>query len=309
MRVLKPRPRVTVVVMVYRMPRQAMNTLTSLGSDYQRQVKASDYEVVVVENESTEMLDAEVVSDLPGNFRYFRRPNEGHSPVPSVNFGVGQARASRVAVMIDGARMLTPGVVRGLLDAERLAASPVVSVPGYHLGDALHQDAVHRGYNADIEQTWLAELDWRSDGYRLFDRAVPSASCSSGVLLPMAESNCVGVSTRLFTKLGGFDEAFDTRGGGYVNLDFYKRAVESRGSTLVVLPGEGAFHQFHGGATTGDPETNREEVLTEMQQQYRQLRGQDYSSPGATGIMLGRIPRSAAGVLERSARLLGGSGA
>ena len=50
-------------------------------------------------------------------------------PVPSVvNFG-GQARASRVAVMIDGARMLTPGVVRGCSTPSAWPASPVVSCP------------------------------------------------------------------------------------------------------------------------------------------------------------------------------------
>ena len=60
--------------MVYRMPRQAMNTLTSLGSDYQRQVKASDYEVVVVENEVDRDARRRGRVGPAGELRYFRRP-------------------------------------------------------------------------------------------------------------------------------------------------------------------------------------------------------------------------------------------
>ncbi len=301
---LSPRPRVSVVVVVYRMRAQAMNTLFSLSAAHQRTVSAGDYEVIAVENASEEMLDSEAVEALGPNFRYLRRAEPGTSPAAAVNAGVEISRAPYVAVVIDGARMLTPGVVRGLLDAQRLGRRVVTAVPGYHLGDVLHKEAAAQGYTAATEQRWLGALDWRADGYRLFNRAVLSASCSNGVFMPMAESNCVGVPRRLFDTLGGFDTAFTTKGGGYVNLDFYRRAVLSRGSTLVVLPGEGAFHQFHGGATTGAPGTDHDKVVEDMKREYRELRGADYAPPEVRGALLGAVPTSAAPFLRHSADVL-----
>ncbi len=298
---LSPRPRLSVVVVVFRMRAQAMNTLSTLSVAHQRAVAASDYEVIVVENSSEEMLDPQAVAALGSNFTYLRRSEPGVSPAPAINAGARIARGAHIAVVIDGARMLTPGVVRGLLDAQRLARSPVVSVPGYHLGDQLHTAAAEQGYSAAEEQEWLAKLGWNADGYQLFTRAVLSASCSNGFLMPMAESNCVAVSRGLFARLGGFDEAFTTSGGGFVNLDFYRRAVLARGSVLVVLPGEGAFHQFHGGATTA---TDHDAVVDAMRAEYRRLRGVDYSPPEVPGVLLGEVHKPAARFVEHSAQVL-----
>ena len=297
---LSQRPRVSVVVVVFRMRRQAMNTLHSLSTAHQRDVRSTDYEVIVVENTSDEMLDEASVAALGSNFCYLRRHETSMSPVPAINTGVAHARGRHVAIMIDGARMVTPGVIRGLLDAARLAASPVVAVPGYHLGDTLHS-RVPAGYTADAEQAWLAELDWRSDGYRLFSRAVFSASCSNGFFMPMAESNCIGVPRRLFDRLGGFDTSFVTPGGGFVNLDFYRRAVLSSGTRLIVLAGEGAFHQFHGGASTA---ADHERSVAVMRAEYIARRGADYTPPEVPGVILGTVPQSAAGFVQQSATVL-----
>lgn len=301
---LSQRPRLSVIVVVYRMPAQAMNTLISLSAAHQRAVRAADYEVIAVENTSDAMLDPAAVAALGPNVRYLRRHEAGVSPSPAINAAAKVANGAHIAVMVDGARMVTPGVVRGLLDAQRIAAMPVVSVPGYHLGDTLHSQAAATGYTAAQEQAWLADLDWRADGYRLFNRAVFSASCSNGFLMPMAESNCVAVPRRLFTTLGGFDEAFATPGGGYVNLDFYRRAVLSRGTRLVVLPGEGAFHQFHGGATTGAPATDHEAVVASMMAEYRRLRGADYAPPEVPGVLLGEVHQAVAPFMAHSAEVL-----
>ena len=51
--------------------------------------------------------------------------------------------------MIDGARMVTPGVVRQALDVFRTAPHAAVSAPGYHIGHKLQQIAVNEGYNED----------------------------------------------------------------------------------------------------------------------------------------------------------------
>ena len=292
------RPRLSVIVVVYDMPVQAMNTIASLSPAHQQGVYPHDYEIVVVENASDRMQNEAEVQRLAPNVRYLVNLEPGESPVSAVNAGARAARGRVIAVMVDGARLVTPGVVRLILAAQSLADTPVVSVPGYHLGSRLHQEAVADGYTADQEQTALAELGWREDGYRLFDMAVPSASCSDGYLLPIGESNCIAVPRQLFTALGGFDEGFRSMGGGYVNLDFYRRAVD-RG-TLILLPGEGTFHQFHGGATTGAPGVDRDALLDEMRAEYERLRGEVFGPPGQAPLLLGTIPPSALPFLQNS---------
>lgn len=289
------------MVVVYDMPEQAMNTVRSLTTPYQRGVEADEYEVLVVENRSERTLDAGQVRQLGPNVHYWLREEPGQSPASAVNETVGRARGRSVAIMVDGARMVTPGVVANLIRAQRLAGIPVVSVPGYHLGQQLHQDAVRDGYSAEQEQAMLAAMDWYADGYRLFGRAVLSASCAGGYLLPIGESNCVAVPLGIWHEVGGFDERFVTMGGGYVNLDFYRRVVEWPGTELIVLPGEGTFHQFHGGATTGAPGVDRDALLDSMRDEYERIRGVVHAPPVKSPVLLGEVPAAAAGFLAHSA--------
>ena len=292
------RPRLSLVVVVFDMPTQAMNTIRSLSPEHQRDVTSRDYEVVVVENRSANLLDPTGVTALGPNITYLLRDEPGQSPAPAMNAGARAARAEVLALLVDGARMVSPGVVATILAAQRLAAEPVVSVPGYHLGRRLHQEAVLDGYSAEQEQQALADLDWICDGYRLFDMAVLSASCAGGFLRPIGESNCIAVSRRLFDRLGGFDEGFTTMGGGFVNLDFYRRAVDS--GTLILLPGEGTFHQFHGGATTGAEGVDRDALLEQMHAEYTRLRGQVHAPPAQAPILLGQVSSHAAPFLRHS---------
>lgn len=300
------RPFLTVVVVVFDMPRQAMNTIHSLSPEYQQDVDGHDYEVVVVENRSERMLDAAAVRAVAGNVAYLPRDEPGVSPAAALNAGAAHSRAPVLALMVDGARMVTPGVVANILRAQALVPDPVVSVPGYHLGSALHQDAAGTGYTVEQEQADLARLQWRADGYRLFDMAVPSASCSQGFLGPIAESNCLALPRLVFDAIGGVDERFRSRGGGFVNLDLYRRAVD-RG-TLVLLPGEGTFHQFHGGATTGAQNVDRDRLLDDMRREYRELRGHEHAPPLQSPILLGRVPAAALPFLRHSADRLAQAG-
>ena len=102
--------------------------------------------------------------------------------------------------------------------------------------------------------------------------------------------------------LGGMDPAFNLRGGGLANLDLYKRACEYPGICHVILPGEGTFHQFHGGATTGgQSREERKRLIREIQAQYRDLRGEDYQSPVTRPLFLGEITPHALRFVQQSA--------
>ena len=305
---LRP-PKLSIVVVVYRMALQARNTIRSLLPDYQQGANPGDYEVLIVENRSAELLDPGFIAGLPGNFRYLLRDETAPTPVHAVNEGVRRARGGNVCVMIDGARLLTPGIVRGLLAGHRLHDSAIVAVPGYHIGSELQQLAVANGYDVEQDQQLLASINWPRDGYRLFDIACFSGSCAGGFYLPISESNCLSMPRRVWDELGGMDTRFDLRGGGMVNLDLYKRACEHPGVQHVMLPGEGTFHQFHGGVTTGGeaPEA-RELFIDEIKSQYRKLRGRDYASPRTSPVFLGELSPNVHRFVQYSANRLAGAG-
>jgi len=297
-------PKVSLIVIAYRMPAQAERTLHSLSTDYQLGVNAEDYEVIVVENSSDAPLGEQAATRHGGDFRYFYREETSKSPVNAINFGIEQARAPVIGLMIDGARMLTPGVVKNILLALRLSDAPVVSVPGYHLGRTIQQEAVDSGYNEEVEAELLASIDWPRDGYDLFDIACFSGSCAGGFFRPYSESNCLCMPRWLFDEIGGCDPRFDLPGGGNINLDMYRRACDHPQSELIVFPGEGSFHQFHGGVTTNiskkSPE--RQKIMEELNAQYEQLRGERFNPPEKPGITLGWIPPQALRFVKLSAK-------
>ncbi len=301
-------PQISVVVVIYRMPSQVRNTLLSLSSTYQTNVSTSDYEVLVIENASDRLLGREAVLECGPNFRYFLRDDESVSPVNAVNFGVGQARNPIVGIIIDGARMLTPGVLRHALAAYRITSNAVVAVPGYHLGNQLQQEAAKSSYDERAEAALLKQIRWPEDGYRLFEIACFSGTCVGGYFRPILESNCIFVPRQVFKMAGGCDPNFDLAGGGFVNLDLYKRLCEMPGTTLFMLLGEGTFHQFHGGVTTSaTSKEEREAYMQRSRDQYQALRGEPYRPPTKRPIYLGAIAEPAFPFLRYSADRCGQS--
>jgi hypothetical protein len=295
------KPLISFVVIVYKMPDQAEKTLYSLSTAYQRGVSEEDYEVIVVENSSSSELGQDRACQYGNNVSYFYRQESLPSPVPAVNFGASQAKGSHISIMVDGARVLSPAVVSYTLAATRLQARTVIAIPGYHLGHQLQQRAVLEGYCEEEEAKLLASIEWPSDGYRLFEISCLSGTSRAGYFKPIGESNCLCVPIELWQTLGGFDPEFTETGGGQVNLDFYKRAVESADTLLVILMGEGSFHQFHGGITTG---TQGEERIKAMQghfNQYAALRGGPYIAPDKRPVYLGSLPDSAIRFLQQGA--------
>ena len=286
------RPLISFVLIVYKMPNQAEKTLRSLAVDYQQGVSAEDYEVIVVENASSSTLGEERACQYSSNVRYFYREESLPTPVPAVNFGAAQARGTHICIMVDGARMLSPAVVSYIAAAARLHPTPVVAIPGYHLGHKLQQRAMLEGYCEKEEEKLLASIGWPSDGYRLFEIACLSGTSGSGFFKPIGESNCLCVTRQIWDLLGGFDPAFTETGGGQVNLDFYKRAVELPDTLLVILIGEGSFHQFHGGITTGTKGEARVKSMDDHFNQYASLRGGPYRSPTKRPVYLGSVADS-----------------
>lgn len=289
-------PGLSVVVVFHDMGREAPRTLVTLSTAYQRGVAPGDYEVIAVDAGSTVPLAPEVVAACGPHARLLRvarRP----SPAAAINEAVRGARGAAVMVCIDGARMLSPGVVRLALAALRAWEDPVVATLAWHLGPKVQNESMLEGYDQAAEDRLLDSVDWRRDGYELFRIAALAGSSARGWLLPLAESNAIAVRRRTFERLGGFDEAFTTVGGGFVNLDFHHRACAAAGPVVHLL-GEGTFHQFHGGVATNVPAAA--DPWRPFHEEYLRLRGRPYEPPAALPLLLGAVTPQSLPFLERS---------
>ncbi len=177
--------------------------------------------MIVVENRSARCLDAGAVAALPGQFRYLLRDEGGVSPAPAINAGLALVRGATVGLMIDGARMLTPGVVAGALAGTRAFGPALVAVPGYQLGPLPHHMAI--GRTPAHDDRLLARIGWPEDGYRLFEVASMSLANRMGIFRPFMECNCLFAPAGVLAALGGADERFDLAGGGALNLWLWHR--------------------------------------------------------------------------------------
>ena len=285
-------PRLSVIVIVYDMARQALNTLYSLSTAYQEGVNADDYEVIVIENRSERLMDADAIAALPGNFRYILRDEPGVSPASAINIAANEAKSDFLCLMIDGARLVTPGVVRYALEARAIDDDALVLAPGYHLGENQHGVNTSDNYSEEKEQQLLEKICWKRDGYRLFEISCISGANRNGWFHPFMECNCLFLSRLVWNDIGGADERFDLPGGGAMNLALYLHAAWHPRSRLFVLPGEGSFHQLHGGVTTSDiPE--REKLLKQISDQLHELLGERFMAPKLQPTLLGPVHASA----------------
>lgn len=293
-------PKLSIVAIFHRMSRQAENTLYSLSAVHQRNVAESDYEVIAVENESDDLLGERRATALGANVRYFLRQEPGVSPVPAMNFGFEQARADYVGFIIDGARMTTPRLVEHALLALRVAEFPLAIVPGYHLGKQEHHLHQSAGYDERAEQVLLEQARWKDDGYALFGISCFSGANPRGFFSQFLESNCFFCRRESFEKIGRADPRFDLPGGGSVNIYLYHQLARLPESELIVLAGEGSFHQFHGGVTTAEVQ-DREAMLQTHRDNLKEIFGGPFKGMHREPTILGVIPGAALDFVRASA--------
>jgi hypothetical protein len=288
---------VSVVVVAYDMAREIPRTLQSLAPSYQRGIGADDYEVIVVDNGSPTPLDPAPLGAFDGRLRTMRIEAAPPTPAHAANLGIEMAESDFVGLLVDGARLVSPGLLAHACLARALAPRPVIATLGWHLGSIRHMDARDAGYDQTAEDELLAGSGWENDGYRLFSISTLAASSARGWFAPMGESNGLFMAKSMWEELGGLDEAFTLPGGGLSNHDLYRRACELDGAQLVVLLGEGTFHQIHGGAATSG-----RIGWDEMHAEYVQLRGHAYRPPENERLYLGTVPDAALPHIEQSAK-------
>lgn len=257
------------------MAREARRTLHSLSSAYQRGVRHEDYDILVVDNGSAQPLDAAEIAAFGPNFQYVKIPASDAKPSPcaAINAAVASTYTPYVAVMIDGARIASPGCVALALLALDQFPCAVVATIGLHLGPFMQKWAAEARYDAATEDCLLESINWPDNGYRMFEISALTGVNWMAWLGPMAESNLIFLPRTIYDSVGGLDEGFDLPGGEIANLDFYNRVSEQEGVTLVSLFGEATFHQIHGGTMSSLPAEQTKNEVALYLERFQNRRG------------------------------------
>jgi len=283
--------KLSIIVIFYNMRREAPRTLFSVSSDYQKGIEDIEYEVIAVDNSSVERLPENISATFGTNFSQMYMTSEHPSPCRTINKAVEKAKGEYVMVCIDGARILSPGIIHKSMSVANLYQHPFIYTIGMHLGAKLQNLSMLEGYNQEREDALLATVDWRNNGYELFNISSIAASCRKGFFSSVSESNCFVMRRDDYIAMNGFNEAFISPGGGFCNLDFFKRAHESPGMTAVNLLGEATFHQFHGGvATNVIPDRH---PFQQMNEEYKSIYGEFCSQREYSPVYFGDLVEQA----------------
>lgn len=282
----------SIIVVIYEMYRELPRTLYSLMRPYQKNIEGLSYEVIVIDNGSSKKHTHPIFLDSKdSNFYYYFLETNSPSPAAALNLGARLAKGERLLLCIDGARILSPNILALSMKAGALFQRPFAYTLGMHIGCKPQNFLVEEGYNQEVEDKILAQTGWEGDGYELFKVSSAALSCKGGFFSNFSESNAFCLLKEDYWRLDGFDERFQSKGGGLVNLDFFNRAYEYSCLEPVLLLGEATFHQFHGGVATNAPMSQHPWDM--MCAEYKEIKGRDFSSAYYSPFYLGHMPDQA----------------
>jgi len=260
----------SIIIAYYNIPKQIERTLISCSENYQN-APGNEIEVIIADNGSTEPLPEGLKKRFPVISKILRTDGQP-SPVFALNAAIKHAKYDTIAMMIDGAHILSPGVFKNTKEVCQLNAQPVINVPQYYLGSISQNLNPKR--NAWDRETWrLEKMDWPKKGYSLFNYALFPSENIQRTHHGAIETNCLIAKKSTWEKLGGFDERFDEPGAGYANLEIFSRFINAMDTNYVVFPGEGSFHQDHSGTTTNKSPAERDEIVKKFRERYTEVTG------------------------------------
>jgi hypothetical protein len=291
--------KISIIVVAFDMKREIVRTIPSLLPPYQLAVTNGEVEIIVVDNNSAEPVRRDWFP-ADGPVRVVRVEDGGVSPCIAINRGARLARADHLAVLIDGARLASPGLLSTALAASKVHPRSFVATLNFHIGHKIQQVSLTEGYTREAEDGLLNSIGWPKDGYRLFEICTLGGrkdNATHGVLKARAETNFCLMRTSDFAEMGGFNERFIQLGGGLANLDFFRRATEAAREGFVMLLGEGTFHQVHCGATTQAGGVARKydgdlSLWDIYEREYEQVVGQALTMTTQTPALFGRVTHS-----------------
>jgi|CXWL01.1.fsa_nt_gi glycosyltransferase involved in cell wall biosynthesis len=273
----KPKPPgLSVIVVFFNMRREALRTLYSLTKKYQGLSDNNRYEVIAIDNGSSQPLSPTEVRSFGPEFSYQYVDTDNPSPCEAINRFVLDARFENVVVIIDGARILSPGIMRQSITALEMFSHPFIYTLAMHIGNKPQNYLVCEGYNQTVEDELLESIAWKSNGYILFSVSSVALSSKRGFFSRLTESNCFVIKKDDFIKMGLFQSKFKSPGGGLCNLELFNRVNGAEWAQPIMLLGEATFHQFHGGVATNVPMDQH--PWDAMEREYVEIIGEQYKS-------------------------------
>jgi glycosyltransferase involved in cell wall biosynthesis len=159
----RKKPKLSVIVIFFNMEREAKRTLYSLTTKYQIGIQDSDYEVLAVDCGSDNPLQESMVKSFGTQFSLLRMPSNP-SPAASINLAVSKAKGDLIMVCIDGARILSPGILSLTMTSFKAFENPVVATLSMHLGPDVQSFSMLKGYNREKEDELLTQSCWEDNG-------------------------------------------------------------------------------------------------------------------------------------------------
>jgi hypothetical protein len=254
---------ISIVVCAFDMQRELPRTMHSLALAASLLPVGTSCKVLIIDNGSTPAVDVALMQEIYKDTLVERVNNPSQSPIGPINDMVSQLRSGLIGLWIDGARMSSPGMLHLAADAYARDRSKVIGSLSFHLGPNVQMESVKSGYSQEVEDRLLETINWKEDGYSLFDVSVLAGSSRQGWFGCISESNAVFFDHPLWEEIGGFDDRFRSPGGGVANLEFWRRAVIASHSRPWIVLGEGTFHQVHGGAATNSDQVVRDRMFEE----------------------------------------------
>ncbi len=292
-----PSPALSVVVNFYNMEREAGRTLLALSRRFQEGVQDLSYEVLCVDNGSDPPLDPSFVASFGPEFRLVRTAATGPSPCAALNEAAAQARGRVLAIMIDGAHILSAGTLREAHAALQAQPDSIVALRQWFIGgDQRWLSSI--GYSRAQEDLLFARIAWPEHPYALFAISSPMYESPNSWFDGISESNCLFVPADIYRRIGGFDERFDMPGAGFANLDLFRRAAEAA-EAVIALVGEASFHQYHHGVTTNIGEEEKERRVRAYASHYEQVRGHAFAGHDFREVRLAGGIRTSSALVSR----------
>lgn len=280
---------ITLVIAAYNIPQQIQRTLISCTPYYQN-IPANELEIIIIDNGSRVPLSKTDFKHFPSVSQVIRVEGQP-SPVHGLNKGIEAAKFSNVGVMIDGAHMLSPGVLSNASSVLKMFERPVIDVPQYILG-TVSQNLRPSDNGFEREATDLKDLGWPEIGYSLFDYAVMPGEQIAKNPINAIESNCLISSKGVFKDCGAYDERFDEAGAGLANIEIFSRLTNNPNNKFVSLAGEGTFHQDHHGTTTSVSSTERDALVQQYYKKFEEITGNKTNSMFRGPFVFGDVSTS-----------------
>ena len=222
--------RLSIIVVAFDMKREIVRTIASLLPPYQLAITNGDVEIIVVDNNSAEPVRRDWFP-ADGPVRVVRVEDGGVSPCIAINRGARLARADHLAVLIDGARLASPGLLSTALAASRVHPRSFVAALSFHIGHKKQQVSLTEGYTREVEDGLLNSIGWPEDGYRLFEICTLGEgrdAAAHGVLKMRAETNFCFMRTSVFWKWAASTNALFNSVAGSPTSTFFVELPKRR---------------------------------------------------------------------------------